>query len=176
MHWISLDWDFITGDCRKNGEANRCTANCCDCSDTGIIGRGDHNTDSIHKDWDARLEYTTMMFSKLNIVSAVVYDNHGEILKFLKRGDTVENYDYHTDDWDTKEVLAAPACWNWVNHAARSGITVHYYYNTGDLRRLDPLRDYRLFVAWSVPYTRPDLDGHLFRFLMGLGCEVKLNG
>ena len=171
-YWISLDWDFITGDCRVPKQANRCTSNCCDCSDTGVIGRGDNQVG--FATWQERLDITSAVIKDLHISNCVVRDNHGEIMQFIKRGDIVYNYDYHTDDYDS-DLQSPVSCWNWVNYCEKQDIKVYNCYTLEELKLLSKSRKYRMFVAWSVPYTRSDLDGHLFRFLMNMKCEVKLN-
>lgn len=176
MNWISLDWDFVTGDCRKPGNHNRCIMNCSGCGDTGNIGRG--NIGSGYTSWKYKLEQVKKYIVPSILFDCIVRDNHGDIFQFLKPGDEVLNYDYHTDDYEYIDGVQEDNiyCWNWVNHCDRNDIKVTSCYSTDDLCLIDKSKIYNLFVAWSTPYTRQDLDGHLFRFLMELGIPVILNG
>lgn len=172
--WISLDWDYVTSDCRKNNLANRCIKNCSDCGDTGKIGRG--NRFEGYSDWKQRLNLVQVYITKTVISDVFVYDNHGEIYQYLHPGDMVLNYDYHTDDYEDETNKAIDVeCWNWVNRAIELGVTIYNYCDIKSLKNIDKDKKYNLFVAWSTPCTRSDLDGHLFRFLMNLNTKVVLN-
>lgn len=177
--WISLDWDFITGDCRKAGHANRCTMNCDGCGDTGVVGRGTIGYG--YTDWHNRLKEVEKYLNKDTVIRGYLNDSHGEIYKHLSPGDVVLNYDYHTDNYEDEENYTERVeCWNWVNKAINNGILVYNYHSLKDLDKINNFElifgKLPLFIAWSVPYTRSDLDGQLFRFLMGLNAPIELEG
>ena len=172
-NWISLDWDWVTADCRKVNRPRKCTSVNCKCDNANVIGRG--LPEMGRTDWRIRLDALTDFLDCTKISECFVHDSHGDIFRYLNRGDCVLNYDEHTDDYNDEGPLESVACWNWVNHAKNNDIIVYQCQSVSDLLKIDRSVEYKLFVAWSTPYTRPDLDGHLFRFLMNLNVPVVLN-
>jgi len=167
--WISFDLDWATGDCR-GGIAHKCVKRCFGCPGENI-GRGNGNSPFYPQDTE---EYFTAMrdwLLSLSIKKVVLRDNHGEIGRFLRRGDKVLNFDDHSDD---EEIDGFPfVCYNWVSYARNRSIEVEQCKGLEFENIQGPVN---LFIAVSRPYTNTSLDGHLFRLLMDLERPVNFNG
>jgi len=150
MFWISLDWDFVTGDQRRFGG-----------------GRGKEPWER----WEDTLEAVKGLLSKTNLSRVVVRDDHHLIVPFLRPGDMVWHMDEHTDEGPTCYDLH---CGNWVSRSRKFGVKVRNISDC-DLLRLRPHPDANLFIAWSKEWTPIDSDGDLLRFLAHLRMPIDLD-
>jgi hypothetical protein len=188
--WVSLDLDYITGDCRNMSydKPSQCARRCPDCQGSKVkgIGRGSHkNSFGNEKGWadDAikQEEKITCFLSNLQLRRIVVRDCHASILPFLKKGDVVLHVDEH-GDFDGWECFKGLYCGNWINYAEGRGVTVCHYEPPMDYDgflphwiEFDTNRETDLFVCLSRPYTDRLADAVLGRLLCSEWAMVPVD-
>ena len=169
MIWVSLDLDWVTGDCRQ-GVFNGCAQQCC--VEGRAIKRGSGDPIPLKEALQAMEKFRKWILS-LDVQAVVVRDSHVTILNYLQEGDYVLHYDYHADlDCDFSP-MDSPHCGSWVDHAMRRGVTVNRC-NGLDFEHVD--EPVNFFVAVSRPFTNTKFDGALFRLLIDLMVPVDLFG
>lgn len=155
--WVSFDLDWATGDCR--GERHHCCSwKCVGCEGKYGLGRGmgDPRPDALEqfaqmREWLLSLQIETVLF----------YDCHADIFKYLSAGDSVLNFDEHSDDGFV-EWAGKLNCGNWVSFAREIDVTVKQMNNLPFPAITEPVK---LFVARSLPYTSPICDDELLRLI-----------
>jgi len=164
---ISFDLDWATGDCRGI-KYNCCAWQCPLCGEEPNRAQGKSRPDALKRFAEMRA-----WLMALDIITPVVVrDCHADILDWIKAGDTVLNWDEHSDDdrWceDEDSYAYAPLdCGNWVTCAREHRIMVEQM-NCAPFPRIDvPVR---LFIAVSVPYTLPVCDEVLVEMLGKMGA------
>jgi len=155
MLWLSLDWDWVTGDCR-DGYSEKVRTND---PTWGSADRHDELSDLL----------ATTQFKRVHF-----HDEHHQILHHLSRNDTVWDIDDHWDDYPPAYPIA---CWNWITHAYNMGVRVDPIGRSDDgsprelyEAKLPPGAG--LCVVWSREYTSNQLDERLWLLLGNVadGC------
>ncbi len=149
MFWISLDWDFVTGEHRST------------------FGRRSEYAAS--QGWEERLSDVRQFLGKTSLQRIVFADEHHEIFPLLQPGDNVWQIDEHTDSRSCRYPLD---CGNWVSWARKNGVRVRDVYNKR-LTHLRPHPDASLFIAWSTDWTTAILDEELSRLLRDISKGVR---
>jgi hypothetical protein len=180
MFWVSLDIDWICGDCRTGTRYN-CIWGCKDCEGSK---RGRPNR-KVKGNMPQNTKMLLNAFKKFKFTKVIVRECHASIYKFLGKGDQVLNIDYHTDDYDYDVALH---CGNWVNKA-KKGKKVFVWQNAFEedpANVLDEILGYKdcedwrkqshkLFICTSSNYTHPSVDKYYEQILQSLTCPVDLN-
>ncbi len=168
MITISLDQDWATGDCRK-GDINPCAWQCEGCGIPGNGGRGQgaERPDSLER--FARIRQWLM--TQEIIAPVIVRDCHADIVEYLQPGDTVLNWDEHSDDGnysddDLSVHFTSLDCSNWVTKVRSDRVTVVQMHEMPFPEIGVPVR---LFIAVSMPYTNEVCDEVLLEMLAGMG-------
>ena len=164
---ISFDLDHATGDC--SGGAHACCAWQCD-----WCGQGPQRAEGNAGRWDALARFARMRnwLMTLDIIEPIVVrDCHADIVDWLQPGDTVLNWDEHSDDDcycedDLSAHFTPLDCGNWVTCARNKRIRVAQMCELPFPEIGVPVQ---LFIAVSVPYTSPVCDGALLEMLAGMG-------
>jgi hypothetical protein len=160
--WISLDLDYLTGDCRIPGKPQaQCAWQC-----GGCVGRGRGRGEGGQERDDALAEFERIRqwLMTLDIAGPVVVrDCHADIVEWLRPGDVVLDWDEHCD---AENYTGQLDCGNWITLAQANGAVVKE-------RRGMPLPEItspvHLFIAVSTPYTSTVCDQALLDMLAEIG-------
>jgi len=165
--WLSIDLDYITGDCRS-GSAH-CHHRCPDCvnGSRGIK----HGTNPPDAGWKEREREVHALLKQPPITKVVVRDCHADINPFLHRGDVVYHLDEHADigyfDRPKEETLH---CANWGDYAEARGVTIKPIIGmVGNTTITGPCN---VFICLSIPYTNKIAQDILGRML----CRMPYKG
>ena len=176
MKWISIDWDYVTDDCR-GPLANTEYCPCWDNKTEHNKHRGKAHLRAPHVLMEHYDDILKLM-QRVRLGKVVVRDCHGDIMHYIKPRDTVFHIDYHLDEepYDVDKhgkPLRPPKCYNWIHHAKERDITIE---PVSEMLHAVPDGKYNLFLCLSSPYTNSDYDALLFRLLMSLPVPVTLYG
>ena len=166
VNWLSIDLDYITGDCRSSYA--HCERRCPECvRDSRGIEHGTRDPDNT---WKGKEQEVLELLSRTQITRVVVRDCHADISRLLHKNDTVYHLDDH-DDYDspnesTKELY----CGNWCNHVEARGVTIKPIAGMVPTTRISG--PCAVFICLSRPYTHPIAQDILGRML----CQMPYQG
>jgi len=166
--WLSIDWDWVTGDTATGG--------CCGWScGSHIDSRGDRS--QLNRDWKQRLTRLKRLCAKLKFVKVIVAECHASIYRWLSHGDRIINVDEHSDCYDYMGTDRL-SCGNWGLLAQEKKDCTWQWVSQGD--RLPSVRHMKksvsCFVCLSSPWTPKELDGAFVQFVYGLNGPLRLYG
>jgi len=175
QHFLSIDWDFITGDCTLD------VPNCCGfCKLNALTGPKRGAAKYLDRDWKDRLRAT----EKLRVAPGspvVVAECHASVLEALKRHmagqvtilDLDHHYDReHVETWDAntqrhlgEEHMPFPLhCANWIWYAEQEGHIVQSEIKPERVPKMT--RCFQgVFLCLSSPWTPGLMDNHFFKLV-----------
>lgn len=158
---LSIDWDYITGDCAKY-DINYFHPHCGFCKDKTISNRRG-KSDKLDVMWEEKEE----RILKLKISNAPIFvaECHANILDLLNYCETpiIYDFDSHCDKYDD---LPFVHCGNWIYHLTKIGGEVYYR-----PRKIGSIG--AIFICHSSPWTPRSMDENFFRFIKKISKKTK---
>ena len=156
---LSLDWEYVTGDCSKDPHGH---CGFCRRADKrrGLEAERRHQTD-----WKPYLK----RLKDIDIVESCpiyVAECHASIISLLKimSKPVVYDFDYHYDNYDFSQQLH---CGNWIHHMHKKEGVI-YIGPGASIPELDAI-----FLCKSSPWSPKSMDGEFFRFVNYLEMKSK---
>lgn len=158
---LSIDWDYITGDCCNYIETYH--SHCGYCKDIKEVNkRGIEN--KLNIDWRVKRD-KLLNLDYINHSKIFVAESHANIISLISncKKPVVYDYDAHRDRYDTFQKVH---CGNWIYHLEKLGGRVSF--------RPTNIKDVgAIFICRSAPWTPKCMDNEFYIFIDEL--SVKTN-
>lgn len=156
---LSLDWDFVTGDCNSYNKTNHCGF----CASEKIGGRG--TEDRLSSQWRNYMDRLLEIKMRRD-VPVFVAECHASIMDLLplcKGFPNVIDFDSHYDSYDSNPFIH---CGNWIYHLKKlSG-----NYNCIESQPIRVGGFGAVFICKSSPWTPESMDSN-FMYLIRNICK-----
>lgn len=154
MKILSIDWDYITGDCSCNSHAH-----CGYCLNIRTSKRrGEANR--VQPCWQ-KIKANLLKKNFSSKVPIYVAECHADIMKLVnEHGVEVLDFDSHYDNYDEEELR----CGNWIYHLELQGGSVQV--------RPDDVSSDAVFICRSAPWTPDHMDKEFYNFVRVVSDKV----
>lgn len=155
---LSIDWDWVTGDC---GSGDICCGWCRPDNKRDTKGRGD-NTE-LSKEWLEKYSYLmTQDFSSCHQVQLFIAECHADILRCIDATEnkTLVHLDSHHDMWAGQ----ALSCASWRYYLPKN-IEVKFVNNSPlafQSFKNESFEYKQIFICHSSPWTPAELDNQFY--------------
>lgn len=172
-NFLSIDWDFVTGDTSDNSSGVRCCGFCQTPDSPGpfgpVGGRGAEKYLKPHM--EDRFELVNS-FSIVSGAPVYVAECHASIIDALERfkeQSYIAHLDSHHDEWDENGLTVY--CANWVHFARRAGHKVKRY-ESKDFKIISK-KYHGVFICLSSPWTPQSKDREFFKLITHTCYKAK---
>lgn len=157
---LSIDWDYITGDCYRSS----CDAHCGFCTASNSTRGSESFLDVVWEEKERRVLGLNIPKGAFTFV-AECHASIVEIFKYFDGKLTIYDYDSHYDYYNSSEILD---CANWIHHLSLQ--------NGGEvLSRPRKIKDVAaVFLCLSSPWTPRSMDDRFFEFIHKLYKKTKV--
>ena len=155
---VSLDWDWVVGDCGVGG----CCGMCKKWADQMIVG-GRGSITRLRSYWSERLEELKELPIP-NGIPVYVAESHASIGEVFNQyvSPIVADYDHHHDAYNEDETID---CANWICHLVRYG---GKYHRQKSDEKFDQKRIDAVFMCRSAPWTPREMDKYFYELVWHL--------
>lgn len=158
---LSIDWDYVTGSCDNGGCCGFCTKS------RNFLNRG-----SGHKrepNW--RNRFNRLMSLDVSKTSDIyVAECHASIMEVLTAVDTVFDFDFHYDSYNSGPFLK---CENWIYYFIKMGGKVISQRQHFLIDILNEVNIDKVFICNSSPWTPVAMDVKLFELINTYSKQVN---
>lgn len=161
---LSIDWDYVTGDCsvEYSGDPH---PHCGYCKGYyGSKGRGhEKHLDSIWEEKEEKL-LKLRMYSGTPLFVAECHANIMDLLEYYGECPEVFDYDAHRDKYDRDYFVH---CGNWIHHLEQLGGQV--FARPRVIKKVGAV-----FICHSSPWTPRSMDNAFFQFVHKVACKLQV--